>query len=161
MLSHVTTGLLLATALGSGLLGGLFFAFSSFVMRALDRRPPAEAVAAMQAINVTVLNPLFFLVFFGTGVTALTLGLFSLNAPTAPCALAALIGTLLYLLGGIGVTVARNVPLNQRLAAVRGDEPDPAAAWRAYYGPWTAWNHVRTIACLAASLAFMVSLISP
>jgi hypothetical protein len=47
-------------ALGSALIGGLFFAFSAFVMRALGRLPPAGGIAAMQSINVAVLNPVFF-----------------------------------------------------------------------------------------------------
>lgn len=59
----------LVSALGSGLIAGVFFAFSTFVMTALARRPPAEGMAAMQAINVAVLNPLFLGVFVGTAVT--------------------------------------------------------------------------------------------
>ena len=38
-------------ALGSGLVAGIFFAFSNFVMKALARVPPAQGVAAMQSIN--------------------------------------------------------------------------------------------------------------
>jgi hypothetical protein len=40
------------SALGAGLIGGLFFAFSSFVMIALGRLPPASGISAMQSINV-------------------------------------------------------------------------------------------------------------
>ena len=54
------------SALGSGLIGGLFFVFSTFVMTALGRLPPAGGIAAMQSINVAVLNPVFFTVFLGT-----------------------------------------------------------------------------------------------
>ena len=43
-------------AIGSGLIAGVFFAFSTFVMRALGRRPPTEGMAAMQAINVAVIR---------------------------------------------------------------------------------------------------------
>jgi uncharacterized membrane protein len=55
----VLFALTLAAALGCALLGGLFFAFSNFVMKALMRIPAPSGIAAMQAINVTVLNPLF------------------------------------------------------------------------------------------------------
>jgi uncharacterized membrane protein len=58
--------LTLAAALGCALVGGIFFAFSNFVMKALFRIPTQSGIAAMQAINVTVLNPLFFALFFGT-----------------------------------------------------------------------------------------------
>jgi uncharacterized membrane protein len=48
-----------AVALGSGLMAGIFFAFSTMVMPALSRIPPAQAIAAMQSINVVVINPWF------------------------------------------------------------------------------------------------------
>ena len=53
-------------ALGTGLMAGFFFAFSDTVMGALRRLPQAAGISAMQSINVVVLNPLFFAVFFGT-----------------------------------------------------------------------------------------------
>jgi uncharacterized membrane protein len=64
-------------ALGSGLVAGIFFAFSNFVMKALARVPPAQGVAAMQSINVVVLNKWFFAVFFGTAVCCLALAIAS------------------------------------------------------------------------------------
>jgi uncharacterized membrane protein len=52
-----------STMLGAALVAGIFFAFSTFVMTALGRLPPEQGIAAMQSINVTVLNPWFFAVF--------------------------------------------------------------------------------------------------
>jgi uncharacterized membrane protein len=60
--------LTLMTALGCGLIGGTFFAFSAFVMRALSYLPPAHGIAAMQSINVVVLNRWFLPPFCGTAV---------------------------------------------------------------------------------------------
>jgi len=51
--------LILKAVLGCGLVGGIFFGFSAFIMKALKRLPPAQGIAAMQCINVTVINPLF------------------------------------------------------------------------------------------------------
>jgi uncharacterized membrane protein len=90
---------------------------SSVVMNALARLPPAQGIAAMQSINITVVNPSFFGVFFGTAVLCLYLAgrsLFSWNQPGAPLVFAA---SLLYILGTIVVTIALNVPLNDALAA--------------------------------------------
>src|SRR5258705_6992637 len=56
MSGRVLTTVTFGTALGAGLVAGVFFAFSSFVMAALARLPPAQAIAAMQSINVTVVN---------------------------------------------------------------------------------------------------------
>jgi len=63
----------LLAAIGSGLIAGVFFAFSTFVMRALARLPADQAVAAMQSINVTILNPVFFAVCFGTALLSIVL----------------------------------------------------------------------------------------
>lgn len=65
-------------ALGSGLVGGISFAFSSFIMKALARVAPGQGIAAMQSINLTVVNIWFFAVFFGTGACCLVLGISSL-----------------------------------------------------------------------------------
>ncbi len=59
--------------LGSGLMAGIFFTFSAFAMRALGRLPPDQGVRAMQSINIVILNPLFFLVFFGTAAVSVVL----------------------------------------------------------------------------------------
>lgn len=148
---------ILCTALGSGLIGGLFFAFSTFIMAALAARPPAEGMAAMASINRVILRSLFMPVFFGTALLALGIGIYALVVWT-PVSLWLLAGVLLYLLGTIGVTMVWNVPLNNRL-----DGADPAAdneaLWAHYVDRWTKWNHVRTVAPLAASGVFIAAAI--
>ncbi len=42
-----------------------------------------------------------------------------------------------------------NVPLNDKLAKVLPAATDMETQWRDYRGPWTRWNHVRTL-CLFA-----------
>lgn len=136
-------GLLIAASLGSALVAGIFFAFSTFVLQALDRLPPEDAAAAMRAINVTVINPLFFAAFFGTAGLAVAAVAFHWEQPTV------LAGAACYLLGTIGVTIAGNVPLNERLAR-------DALDWSGYRRPWGRWNHVRTAAALAAAVLFLI-----
>ena len=146
-------------ALGAGLIGGLFFAFSTFVMTALGRLSPAGGISAMQSINVAVLNPVFFTAFFGTAalcVVALIAALVRWSEPSAGYLLA---GGLLYLIGTIFVTMAGNVPLNNRLARVKPDGAEGASLWKQYLSTWTAWNHVRTIASLVAAASFIMALV--
>ena len=143
-------------ALGSGLVAGLFFAFSVSVMTALDRLPPREGMAAMQYINVAILNPWFFAVFFGTALACIALAVFSLSDWSGPGAAYLLAGGALYLVGSILVTMAFNVPLNNALAAAKPDEG--AQLWNRYLSTWTAWNHVRTAASLLASASFIMAL---
>ena len=72
-MSAALQALTLAAALGCGTVGGVFFAFSTFVMPALRRLPEAQGVAAMQSINITAITPLFMTALFGTAVVCLGL----------------------------------------------------------------------------------------
>jgi len=144
-------------ALSCGLLAGFFYAFSICVMKALGKLPAAQGIAAMQSINVVVLNPWFLPAFLGTTVLcglAVILSLVSWRAPAAPWSLA---GGVLYVAGTFLVTMLCNVPRNTALAAVAPASPEAAALWADYFSTWTAWNHVRTVAALAASASFTMA----
>lgn len=149
--------LIIAAAIGSALIGGLFFAFSTFVMRALGERPAAEGMAAMVSINRVILRSLFMPVFFGTALLSAGLGVYGLVrwSTASPWLIA---GALLYLAFNIVTTMIWNVPLNNRI-----DRADPATdnepLWRHYLDRWTFWNHVRTIACLMAAGLFIRALL--
>ena len=149
--------LTLIAALGSGLMAGLFFAFSSFIMTALAKLPPEQGIAAMNSINVTILNTTFGLAFFGTAVLCLGLGIASVLRWAEPSSAWLLIASLLYLAGVIGVTMAFNVPLNNALAAVSPTSPEGAATWTRYLAEWLPWNHVRTLANIGALIAFILA----
>jgi uncharacterized membrane protein len=148
----------LLAALGCGLIAGVFFAFSTFVMKALAQRPPAQGIAAMQAINITVINPLFLTGFLGTGAACFFLAVSSLLKWNQPDATYLLVGSLLYLVGTLLVTMVFNVPLNNALATVEPDNTDGVNLWANYLSNWTLWNHVRTIAALAAAAALTLTL---
>ena len=150
--------LTLIAALGSGLMAGTFFAFSTFVMQALARLAPGQGIAAMQSINVVVINPLFMAGFMGTAAVCVVLAVVSLVRWGESEAAYALAGSLLYLVGTFGVTIAFNVPRNDALAAVDPDSDDGARVWAGYVRSWTAWNHVRTVAALAAAGALIIAL---
>lgn len=150
--------LVLAAALGSGLVAGVFYAFSTFVMRALARLAPAQGIAAMQSINVAVINPWFLGVFLGTAalsVAAMTSAVFRWGSIGAAWLLA---GGILYFAGSFVVTIRGNVPMNEALARVDPQEAAGAEYWQRYLAGWTRWNHVRAAASLAASLSFMLAL---
>lgn len=148
----------LTAALGCGLIGGVFFAFSTFVMKALARLRPGEGIAAMQAINVAVLNPWFLGAFFGTGAACVLTALFSLWQLHEPGAVYLFIGGALYLVGTLLVTIVFNVPKNAALASVARADPEGPGLWAGYVASWTAWNHVRTAAALAAAASFSIAL---
>jgi uncharacterized membrane protein len=155
-IDNALLGLTLAAALGSGVVGGIFYGFSSFIMAALQRLPKTQGAAAMKMINVTVINPIFLLVFLGTTLVCLLLAGGSLCYWDHPGAKLLLAASLFYLLGCFGVTMLGNVPLNNQLAVVVPDEE--ATLWAHYLKIWTRWNHVRTFASILASLLFMLAL---
>ncbi len=148
-----------AAVLGSGLVAGIFFAFSTFVMRALGQLPQNQGIAAMKAINVAVLNPWFFLAFFGTGAVCLPVAFLALGSAAGMHRAYLLAGCALYLVGCLLVTVAFNVPLNNRLASADPDSSGAEALWANYLSRWTLWNHVRTAASLAAAGLFVMALL--
>jgi uncharacterized membrane protein len=158
-MDNLLTTLTLLAALGAALVAGIFFAFSAFVMTALGRLPAEGGIAAMQSINVVVLNPVFFTVFFGTAAVALVLTIAALIRWSEPGAHYLLAGALLYLVGTIFVTMVFNVPLNNRLASVKASSPQGASVWKHYLSSWTSWNHVRTAASLAAAACFILALL--
>jgi uncharacterized membrane protein len=147
---------LLVAAIGCGLAGGVFFAFSTFVMPALARLPPSMGIAAMQSINVTAVTIPFMTLLFGTALLCLGLVVEALSNLEVSGRAWQIAGGLSYLIGSIGVTIVCNVPRNTGLAAVNPDSPEGARIWTGYLRTWTVWNHVRTLACTAAAAAFML-----
>jgi len=151
-MSHGIVSLLtLCAALGCGLVAGVFFAFSSFVMPALSRLAAPQGIAAMQSINVAVLNRWFLGALLGTAVTCALLAAGSLVSWQQRGAWLRVAACALYLVGTMVVTIACSVPHNRVLAAVAADSAEGAALWPSYVARWTTWNHMRAAAALAAA----------
>jgi uncharacterized membrane protein len=158
MFARYLFSLTFTAAIGCGLIAGVFFAFSTFVMPALARLQPAQGIAAFQSINITVYNPWFMGAFLGTAVACIFLAITSLLKWQQPGAAYLLVGSLLYLVGTVLVTIAFNVPLNDALAIVDPGSADGASLWSRFLPNWTNWNHVRTVAAIAAAVVFTLSL---
>ena len=158
ILENLRLYLILSATIGSGLSGGIFYAFSTFVMQALAKQPPTQGIATMQAINITVINPWFMVAFFAPAVAGILLIISLLFQWQQSAAAYWLTGSLLYLIGTISVTIAYNVPLNDALAVVSPDSTEGATLWERYLKDWTFWNHVRTVAALLAAILFALAL---
>lgn len=150
--------LTILTAVGCVLVGGVFFAFSNFIMKALARLPAPNGIAAMQSINITVITPLFMAALFGTGAACVALVIWALRSWHAPGAAHLLMGGMLYIVGTVLVTIVFHVPRNNALAAVDPASTACAQLWAGYLRSWTAWNHVRTVAALAAAALLIMAL---
>lgn len=146
-----------AMILCAALMAGIYFAFSAFVMRSLDALEVAEAIRAMQSINRVILRSPFLPIFFASSILSAAVAALAVFRWQELSGLWAALGGATYFIGMFVVTVLRNVPLNDRLEAIDADADGEKAAsfWRIYLSRWTAWNHVRTAACLI-SLVFLI-----
>ncbi|WHT15752.1 DUF1772 domain-containing protein [Crossiella sp. CA-258035] len=145
------TALTVAAETTTAVLTGLFFTFSAVVMPALAKRPPAEAADTMRQLNRTIVNPLFLLAFLGAPITAAAVAVVGEFAVLPTIAAVLVVG------GMLAVTAIVNVPMNNALEA-----SDPATAagqelWSGYLRRWTAWNHLRTAACLGATVLYALA----
>ena len=139
------------TALGAATFGGALFAFSAFVMHALDRTPTRSAVEAMQQMNLSAPRAPLVVVMLGTTALAVATAVL-VRSPLVIAGCAAF-------LASIAITGLFHIPRNNALADVDAAGPDAAAAWAAYSGPWQRGNHVRTAAALGGALLLVVSLV--
>ena len=132
MFSQVMSITVAVAAVGSALIAGVFFAFSTFVMTALSRLPAEQGVAAMKSVNKVILGSLFMPVFFGTAVCCVVLVLAWFFHWGGVDAIGILIGSALYLIGTFIVTMVFNVPLNNELASVKSTGDPAAGTWARY-----------------------------
>lgn len=150
--------LTVVSAIGSGLVGGVMFAFSTSVMPGLRGRPAPEAIAAMQSMNKAILNPAFLGAFMGTTLTSVaTVALLPFaNLEGEALRIA---GALLYVVGVFGLTAAVNVPMNNRVDGLDPSLPASASVWTEYLSRWTRANNVRILAATAGTVLLTMAAI--
>ncbi len=153
-LETLFTALLWTAAISCGVMAGVYFAFSAFVMKSLSKIPAASAIAAMQSINKVIVSSTFLPLFLGSTVASLILVGQALFDWTTEGTLYAAVGGAFYLIGMTGCTMVYNVPLNNKLAALNPGTRESSEFWHSYLHNWTRWNHVRTAASTAAALLF-------
>ena len=147
-------------AISAGLMAGVYFAFSAFIMRSFDQLGAAHAADAMNAINEVILRSWFMPLFFGSTVLyAVLSGLAIFDADLSGRWLLFATG-LIYVAGMFLCTVFFNVPLNNRLKDAGSDDNAKVETWTHYFKYWTRWNHLRTVCSLVAlvlSIHYLVS----
>lgn len=157
-MEFVTDALLWIAAISVGIMAGVYFTFSAFVMKSLDEIEAPAGMLAMQAINRIIVKSSFLPIFFGSTLACAVLIVLVLVEPSANGAKWILIGSALYVAGMFVVTVAGNVPLNNRLEATDARGSEGADMWTLYLRRWTVWNHVRTFACTASLVLLILAI---
>jgi uncharacterized membrane protein len=153
-MTYICTATVVTAAVCAGVAGGVYFSFSALVLPALRGRPAGDAVAVMRAVNVAAVRPPFMLVFFGGAVSAAAVAVTevagSVGGSVGEVQPARVVGAALAL-AAFGITVVRNVPLNNALA---GRSPD----WQHFEPRWRRANHARAVASVLAAIALGASL---
>jgi uncharacterized membrane protein len=155
MIQIILTITLWFCCIGSGLIAGVFFAFSAFIMKAFSRISEEHGASAMQSINSTILGSPFMPIFFGTALGSLVLAGVALFRWAEPGEKVILAAGATYFVGMFLCTVVFNVPLNNALASVDLSSAEAAVAWHRYLKEWTFWNHARTAASVVACGLFI------
>ena len=144
-----------------GAIFGFFYAWVCSTMWGLDQADPRVAVEAMQAMNASVRNAVFFPAFFLTPLVGLIAAYFVWRSGEVQAAILLAAASIIYFVGALLPTMFVNVPMNEALAIVTGlDEPGRAAQiWADYSPTWQMWNIARTIASGVALLTFGMGLL--
>ena len=149
---------LITTVILTGLSAGLFYAWSVSVIPGTQKVVDGTYLETMQSINRAILNPAFFLIFFGSLIFLSLSSIYQYhNGITFWFMLAAAI---LYALGTFGVTVFGNVPLNDQLDILKLEELnwDKIAEFRQFYE--SNWNRLHLVRTIFAVIAFMLSVLT-
>ena len=154
MLQESLTTMVFIATVGAGLMAGVYFAFSVFVMRSLDALGEKQAVAAMQSINDIILRSGFMPLFFGSTLVYALIVVITVFTHQVQGAWVLLTASIVYIAGMFLCTAFFNVPLNNRLASM-GDT-DNSEFWQHYFKFWLRWNHLRCLACVVAMVLGLV-----
>ena len=154
---NLTKILTLAALVGTAMIGGVCFCFGTAIMGSLQRMPAGQGATAMNLINARIQNPLFLLIFMGTALVCVALGIVAL-VKDSPGKWWMVAGAALYFVGVIVVSFAVNIPLNEKLAAIDPNSAAGAAEWTKYLSNWNPANNIRTLTSALAVLAFGLAL---
>jgi len=160
MINSMIGLLLTLAAIGAGLMAGVYFAFSGFIMQSLDRLDSANAIDAMNAINEVILRSWFMPVFFGSTLLYVILAAMAVFDASLADRLMLFTAASIYVAGMFLCTVMFNVPLNNRLANAGKDGIAQQETWAHYLKYWTRFNHLRTICSLTASILSVLYLVN-
>ncbi|MGH1384118.1 DUF1772 domain-containing protein [Kordia sp.] len=152
------TYVLFSTVLLNALSTGFFFAWSVSVILGTKKVGDVTYLETMQNINREILNPAFFIVFFGSLLTLLITTYLQFNHKTVFWIVLA--STIIYLIGTFGVTAFGNVPLNNELDALNIHSFDLSELknFRTYFeGTWNQYHTIRTIASIISFTLLLIA----
>lgn len=157
MSSELVQWSMLALAMPSAVVAGVFLTFSDLVMPSLGRGDAATGSAAMQMINRKVYRSTFLVLLVGLVPVSVAAAIAAVLLAQQVAVPWMVVAACLYLFGVFGVTVLANVPMNVRLDGMALAGPEAQAYWPDYVGGWLPWNHLRTLAAAGAAACYMIA----
>jgi uncharacterized membrane protein len=155
---------LIFAATTTALMAGLFYAWSFSVTPGLARVSDHEYIAAFQAMNRAILNPVFFAAFMGTVILLPLSTYMHYGQPLSARFWFLLAASITYIVGVFGVTMIGNVPLNDALENFQlhsASAQEIAALRTKFEAPWNNLNMVRTVASTLAIVLVIIACLNP
>lgn len=142
----------------TGLMAGIYFAFSAFIMKSLNQLPDLQAAQAMNKINDVIVNTIFLPVFFGSTLWYAGLIVWVVADWQGSHSGLFVLAALIYIVGMFFVTAFGNVPLNNKLKEMARSDYSLVVYWDEYQSTWTQLNHIRSLSCIASCAVLTIGL---
>jgi uncharacterized membrane protein len=148
------------TCIATGLMSGLFFAYSTSVSPGLKNISDAASLASMQSINRAILNPIFFMVFFGALILLPLNSYLQFERPLTLRSGLFLTAAIIYIVGAFGVTIVGNIPLNNTLDKfdLSNASPENMRSMRNLFE--ARWNNLNLVRTLASTISFAMLIVA-
>jgi len=147
-------------ALWSAVIGGVFSAFSEFIMSGLLRAAPAGGIESMQHINRTVIKTQFVAGILLIAPFSVLMALYALMTFTGDARIILILAPIVYVPTVFVMTIAGNVPMNKRLERLDHKSAAAAVYWIEYGRVWTRLNHVRSIGSALTAGLYIIAAVA-
>jgi len=147
-------------ALWSAVIGGVFSAFSEFVMSGLRRTAPAGGIEAMQHINRTVIKTQFVAGILSIALFSVLFLLYSIVAFRGAALVTLILAPIIYLPSVFFMTIFGNVPMNNKLERLDHTTSEAEAYWVKYSRDWTRLNHIRALGSVLTAGLYIIAAIT-
>ncbi len=147
-------------ALWSAVVGGVFSAFSEFIMAGLLRTDPAGGMEAMQQINRTVIKTQFVAGIMSIPVFAIAFGLYAVFVFSGPALVAMILAPAIFVPSVLLMTIFGNVPMNNKLDSLDHTAAGSCAYWQEYGRVWTRLNHFRTLGSIFTAGLYIIAAVT-
>ena len=147
-------------AIWSAVIGGVFSAFSEFVMSALLKTESAGAIEAMQHINRDVIKTQFVAGIISIAIFSLLFTLYGIAVFEGAALGTLILAAAVYLPSVFLMTMLGNVPMNNRLESLDHKSDQAHAYWREYAEKWTRFNHLRSVGSVLTAGLYVVTAIT-